>query len=275
MYFIPFTPAFVFCVNAPPCDINAAMLLIPQIYLKNGEIALPEKTTSPIFKKDALATARTLKDLGAEGILCADLSITPVGPNPNAKVIRRIHEELGLAIYSSGGFKTLEEIDSHARAGSMLVVLGTPAYERPDFLESACKKFPSRIGARIEVKNGRVSIPGYAVASNKSALDYAEAFQKAGVRYVLYSDVSADGYAKEENFASLAKFCEQVGLRVVCTSEIRALSDIEKIARLHAQRLDALVLAKSLYEGRIDFLAARSMQSDLEMTDGESTMTQM
>lgn len=254
---------------------GGCMLLVPQIYLKNGESAYPEGTTNPLFTKDPMATAKSLKDFGADGIYCVDLSTSPVGTNPNLKIIKRITDEYKLAVYSFGGFKTAEEIESQFHAGASLVTLGAIAYQKPDFLEEISRRFAGRIATRIDVKGGKVVIPGYAVAPNKTAMDYALNFHKAGVRYIIYSDVSADGTMHEENFKSLAQFCENVNLRVVCAGEISSLSDIEKISRLNLPRLDALILGKSIYENKVDFRAARALQSDMEMADGDSTMTQM
>jgi len=252
------------------------MILIPQIYLRDGKTVKREGTTSPLIQEDAFATAKAFKDAGAEGLLCVDLSVTPVKTSPNMTLIKRIHDELDLGVYVSGGFKTAQEIEVYIQTGVELIILGPIAYQKPDFLENVCKRFPGKIAAHIDVKAGRVIIPGYAVTANKTAIDYAESFLAKGVRYILYSDVNTEGLVKEENLVNLEKFCRETNARVICTSEISRLSDIETIVGMNAQRLEALVLEKPLYENQIDLRGAIAMLNDLMLSAGsDSTLTEM
>jgi len=252
------------------------MILIPQIYLRGGKVARSEQTTSPLFVDDPFETANALKGAGAEGLLCMDLSLTPVGTSPNLMPIKKIHDEVELGIYVGGGFKTPQEIEGYVKAGVELVIIGSIAYQKPDFLESICKSFPGKIAVHIDVKAGRVTIPGYAVASNKTPFDYAEEFVAKGVRYILYSEISAEGKMDDTCFNNIEKFCNEVTARVICTSNVNSLNDIERLVTMNAQRLEALVLAKSLYEGRIDLMGANAMIADLSLAgDSDSTLTEM
>lgn len=252
------------------------MLLIPQIYLKNGKVAIPEGTTSPIISEDAIKTAGAFKDSGAEAVFCVDLSMTALGASPDLAVVKRIRNEFDLAVYVGGGFKTLQMVDVYMSAGVELVVIGTPAYQQPPFIEDICKRYPGRIAVHIDVKGGHVTIPGYTVVANKTAHDYAERFIKSGVRVIFYSDVGAGGVMGPQHFDELLNFCKTTAARIVCTSEVSNVSEIGKIAGLGAPRLDGLVLAKSIYEGRVDLRAATTMVGDLAIASGdEPTMTEL
>lgn len=248
------------------------MILIPQIYMRNGKIVTPDGTTATIFQEDPLETARTLKNAGADGVLCADLSITHMGASPNLGVMKRIHDELDIGVYVSGSFKTAAEIEAYFKAQVEMIVVGPIAYQKADFIEEVCKKFPGKIAVHIDVRAGNVTIPGYAVATNKTAFDYAEQFVAKGVRFILYSDVNAAGTMDDECMLSMKKFCENVNARVICTSEISGISDIEKITKMNLPRLEGLVLAKALYENRIDLKAAIAMVGDI-LLSLESDMT--
>ena len=252
------------------------MILIPQIYMKEGNTAKTEGTTSPIFQDDAFATAKNFKDAGAEGLLVVDLSLTPIGKSPNLTTIKRIHDELDLGIYVGGAFKTVSEVEGYIRAGVELVILGSIAYQRPDFLESVCKSFPGKIAAHIDLKGDKVVIPGYAVTTNKTPLDYAQYFVDAGVRYILYSEVDNTGRTTDQCIANMEKFCNEINARVICTSDVSEMSDIEKIVTIEAARLDGLVLAKSIYENRVDLRGAIAMVNDLLLSrEKDTTLTEM
>ncbi|MFH0799594.1 MAG: HisA/HisF-related TIM barrel protein [Pseudomonadota bacterium] len=252
------------------------MILIPQIYLRNGKVVLVDRGASPLFSEDPLRTAAAIKDSGAEAIYMMDLSVPPVGVSPNLAVAKNIREETGLFLYVAGAFKSQAGIESFASIGADFMVLGSIAYQQPAFLAEVSGKFPGRIATHIEVKAGRVTIPGYAVVTNKTALDYAEQFLKSGVRHILYSDVGADGLMSDENLANIVAFCKQVTARIICATELSSLSDVERIVKLGALRLDGIVLGRVLQEGRIDLRSAISMVNDLNLASAdESTLTEM
>lgn len=252
------------------------MIIIPQIYLRDGKVVIPEGRASPIFHEDPVETARAMKDAGAESIYIIDLDIQPVVSGTHLAVIKKIRSELKLSLFVGGYFKAMRSIGDFIDAGVGIVVLGVVAYQQPAFLEEASKSFPGRIATHIDVKGGHVTIPGYAVVTNKTALDYAERFREVGIRHILYSDVGVDGLMSQEHFDNIKAFCEKTVARVICTSEVSNLSEIERMVKLNMQRLEGLILAKSLYEGRIDLRGAIAMVSDLMLAQGsEVTVTEM
>ena len=252
------------------------MLLIPQLFFRNGKIAIPESSKNSIINEDPMETTRLLKDAGVEAIYCIDLSITPIGESPNFLTIKKIREAHKLSTYLGGNFKTLKEIEGYIRGGVELVALGSIAYQRPDFLKEACEKLPARIAAKIDVRGDKVTIPGYAVASNKSPIEYADYFNKNGVRYIMYSDAQSDGSLTEKNIANIETFCREVTARIICTTEVQSLADVEKIASIDHPRLEGLVISKAIYNGKIDIRGAVALVNDITLTSGsESTLTEM
>lgn len=254
------------------------MILIPQIYLRNGKVVVLEGTTSPLIQEDPIATAQSLKDSGAEALQVIDLGVPHVGTSPHLPILRRMRDELKLALFVGGAFKAIPSIEGFINAGFEVILLDSIAYQQPAFLADVAKKFPARIGVHIDVKANHVTIPGYAVVANKTAFDYAERFVDAGVRYLFYSEVGANGLMGEEHFERFMTLCKQVTMRIICTSEIASLADVERLTKLAiaAPRLDGLVLGKSLADGRIDLRAAVALVNDLTLASGdESTLTEM
>jgi len=190
--------------------------------------------------------------------------------------IKRIHDELDLGIYVGGAFKTSSEVEGYIRVGVELIILGSIAYQRPDFLESVCKSFPGKIAAHIDLKANKVTIPGYAVTTNKPPLDYAKSLVDAGARYILYSEVDHTGKTTDACIKNMEKFCNDINARVICTSDVSDMSEIEKIVTMDAARLDGLVLTKSLYENRVDLRGAIAMVNDLLLSrEKDTTLTEM
>lgn len=252
------------------------MILIPQFYLKNGKVALKAGTVSPIFGEDALETAKAMQDVGVERLHISDLSVPHVGTSPSIPILKQITKQTKLVVSIEGAFRTTQTVKDYLGAGLEFIVLGPIAYQQPQFLDELCKECPGKIAVHIDVKGGKVTIPGYAVATNKTAFDYAGQFLEKGVRYILYSDAKADGTVGPDNFKSILAFCKEITARIICTSEVTNLEDIEKIFTLGAPRLEGLILARSLFEDRIDLRSAIVMANDLVIASGnEATLADM
>lgn len=252
------------------------MILIPQIYVRGKKVVSLERTVSPIYDEDPFVMASRIKDAGAEAIYIVDLGIPHLGTSENAPVIQKIKEDLGLDIFIGGGFRSVRSIEAYLAMDLKMAVLETVAYQQPQFVKEACAHFPEGIAVTINVRAGRVTIPGWTVAANKTALDYAEQFSEVGVKTFFYSDVGNDGFLGGWNLTNLLNFCKRVHKSVICTSEIKGSPDIEKLVTLGAPGLDGLVLARALYEGRLDLKAAIAFVTDLSMAKGnEPTLTEM
>jgi len=252
------------------------MILIPQFYLKNGKVALKPGSTSPIFTDDALETAKAMQDAGVERLHISDLSVPHVGASPAVPVIREIRKNTKLVVSCDGAFRTAQTVKDYLDAGLEFVALGPIAYQQPKFLDELCREHKGKIAVHIDVKGGKVTIPGYAVATNKTAYDYAEQFLEKGVRYILYSDAQNDGTMRDENFKGILEFCKKVTARIVCTSEVQNLGDIERVFTLGAPRLEGLILARSLFEDRVDLRSAIVMVNDLIIASGnEATLAEL
>lgn len=244
------------------------MIIIPQLYLRGKKIVALEGTISPIYDEDPFLMAQHIKAAGAEAIYIVDLGIQNIGVGENGPIIQKIREDLGLDIYIGGAFKSIRAIDSYLAMDLKAAILESMAYQQPTLVKEACEKFPDRIGVQIHVQAGRVTIPGWTVAANKTALDYATQFGDLGVKLFFYSDVAIDGLLKKENLENILVFCKKVNRSVICTSEISGSPDIEKLATLGAPTLDGLVVTRSLYEGHIDLRAAIDLIADLSFAPG-------
>lgn len=227
-----------------------------------------EGTISPLYDEDPFLMVQRIKGAGCETIYIVDLGIQNIGAGENGPIIQKIREELGFEVYIGGAFKSVRAIDSYLAMDLKAAILETMAYQQPALVKEACEKFPNRIGVQIHVQGGRVTIPGWTVAANKTALDYASQFGELGVNLFFYSDVAVDGLLKKENLEHVLVFCKKVKRPVICTSEISGSADIEKLATLGAPTLEGLVVTRSLYEGRIDLRAAIDLIADLSFAPG-------
>ena len=226
------------------------------MYLKDGEVQHPAGVTpQPWFDRNPLALAKQWKSAGAEQIYIQDLNISTKGKNPNAGILRSIQKETGLSIFVTGDFRSVDVVAQYLQEGlAEAVVMGASAYQTQNLFKETCQRFPGKVAVMIEVKNGRVAIPGWVTPSHKTAFDYVERFQEEGAAAIVYSD-----------FATIADFCSKISLPVWANTEPQNLKEIETVAILIKNRPQKIVLGRVLYEGKLDLHATTVYLNDLDV----------
>ncbi|OGQ23629.1 MAG: hypothetical protein A3I05_06390 [Deltaproteobacteria bacterium RIFCSPLOWO2_02_FULL_44_10] len=249
------------------------MLLIPLIYLKDGKAMRLEQSALSLFQEDIVAMAKNLQSAGIDTLFIIDLNFSHTGTSPHLPLIQQIIEQ-GSKVILGGNARSIQSITPYIESGVEQVVFGSTAYQHPKLVQEACEIFPEKIAAHIDVKAGRVVVPGWTVAANKTALDYVERFRDYGMKTIFYSDVNADEKLSPDNFESTLQFCKKAKMHVFITSEISEASDVEHFVTLGAPHLKALVLTKAFYKQLIDVKASLSLISDL-LVDATNDTTLM
>ncbi|MFH1654363.1 MAG: HisA/HisF-related TIM barrel protein [Pseudomonadota bacterium] len=252
------------------------MILIPEIYIKNGKAVSIGENVSVFFNEDPLTMAINCKDAGCESIYVIDTSIPATGGGPHLGLVKEIQDKTQLRVLIAGGIRSLSSVKAFAEIGVELIILGTIAYQNKELLMEACKSFPGKIATTIDVRTGRVTIPGWTVAANKTQMDFAKEFREAGVLHLVYSDLNNEGAFDDESTKRVKEICSEARMRVLLRSGINSIPDLENLIKENIPRLDALILANPLYNGDIDLRAANSMLVDLQREDGsDQTITEM
>ena len=252
------------------------MILIPKIYIKDGKTLLREDTKSTLFSEDPFSTARAMMNSGSDALYVMDLNIAPVGQNPNLKIIKKIRSELKMKILLGGAFRAPQSLGVYNDVDIELIVLDANAYQQPQIVDAACKAYPKKIAVNIDVRDERVVIPGWTVAANKTAYDYAERFLEQGVDTFFYSNTASDGRVSESNLDELRTFCKRMQKNIYCTNELDSIDDIVSLVTLGAPRLEGIVLDRALYRQRIDLKGANAYIADLvQDSNNEPTLHDM
>ncbi|PIR17928.1 MAG: hypothetical protein COV46_02130 [Deltaproteobacteria bacterium CG11_big_fil_rev_8_21_14_0_20_49_13] len=246
------------------------MLIIPVMYIRGGLVLTPSATggTSPT-KSDPFELAHDWFKASAELIHVVDLDAPPAGPSPNISVLHKIKTGLKLEFEIEGNIRASDTVERYIAAGASRVVIGTSAYQKPAFLTELCKKFPKKITTVIDVRRGKVIIKGWAVASNKSDLDYVKQFKEAGVDTIFYSNCEEEGYLKVTDISNIREFLRKSMIKVFHTLDASSAHDIENIMALESYGLQGTLLSRSLYEGRIDLESAITLVKERSPGSGD------
>ena len=233
------------------------MILFPAIDLLGGRcvrLYQGDYGKADTVAGDALETARRFRDAGATHLHVVDLDGAREGrPSPvNREILERIASRLDLHIELGGGIRTLDAVRDALSGGVEQVILGSAATD-PDFLGSALSEFGDRIVVGIDARDGYVATAGWIDLTRIGYLDFARTVRGAGVRRIIFTDISRDGTLAGPNFERLGKLMEIPGLLVTASGGVRTLSDIQK---LNDMRLHGAICGKSVYAGTLDLAAA-------------------
>lgn len=233
------------------------MLIIPAIDLKDGKCvrllqgradALTEYSDNPV------EVARRWESLGARLIHIVDLDGAFTGNQKNLESIKEIRKTVTVDIEVGGGIRDMERIELLLGLGINRVILGTVAAERPELVREACKRFPQRIIAGIDARDGRVAIKGWVETTDIKATELALRMQEYGVWGIIYTDISRDGMLSGPNIDAMREMVNAVHIPVIASGGVSSIGDIKRLKEIKG--LYGVITGKALYSGAIDLREA-------------------
>lgn len=153
-----------------------------------------------------------------------------------------------------GGLRSHAAIERALDLGMSRVVLGTVAIEQPQLVTVAIEAFGAdKIAVGIDARDGFVRVHGWQSESGILATDLALQMRDAGVRTIIFTDISRDGLGTGLNIPSTRALAESTGLDVIASGGVHTLADV--VAAREAN-LAGVIIGRALYEGTIDLKEA-------------------
>jgi len=244
------------------------MLLIPAIDLKDGRcvrLRQGDMQSETVFSEDPVAMARHWVEQGARRLHVVDLNGARSGRPINEAVVRKIINAVGgeIPVQIGGGLRDLDTIERYIDDGVSFVVIGTAAVKNPGFLHDACSAFGGHVIVALDAKDGKVATDGWSKLTGHDVLDLARKFQDYGVDAILYTDIGRDGMLTGVNLPATVELARAVKIPVIASGGVASVTDIEQLCAAADDGIEAVVLGRSLYEGKLDFKAAQSRADEL------------
>lgn len=232
------------------------MIIFPAIDLIGGEAVRLFKgdfDKKTVYSPDPMSVAKDFKAKGATHLHLVDLDGAKKGEFCNFDLICRIKKETGLFVEVGGGIRTGEAIEKYLERGVDRVILGTAAVTDPDLIPSLPKETLAKVAVGVDVKDGYVAIKGWTEASDYSLFDFCEKMEKAGVGYVICTDIGKDGAMKGTSLDLYRELSERTKMNITASGGV---SSIEDVRELRDQGLYGAIIGKAYYEGAIDLTEA-------------------
>jgi phosphoribosylformimino-5-aminoimidazole carboxamide ribotide isomerase len=214
------------------------------VRLKQGD---PKQETK--YADDPLAVARRWQDAGAEWLHVVNLdgAFGERGAE-NRDALARILST-GLKVQFGGGLRDLADVRWALELGASRVVIGTAAVKDPALVEAALAAFgPGRVAVGIDARTGKVQTHGWKEAAPVTAVELAQRWADAGVRWTIFTDVARDGMGRGLNLEATTQLAQKTGLHVIASGGVASLDDVRQT---YEAGLSGVIIGRALYEGQV------------------------
>lgn len=207
------------------------------------------------YGDDPLSLARDYAAAGAEALHVVDLDAARGGP-AQEDLVRRVVEGSGLTVQVAGGVRDEAGAERWLEAGAASVVMGTTAVRDPALLGRIARAHPGRVQAALDVRAGVPAVSGWLeTEAGLTIPDLLRAWEPAPLAGVIVTSVDRDGTLAGPDLDVLRLTRASTGHRLTYSGGIGALGDVAAVAEAGA---DAVILGRSLLEGRFTYAEARS-----------------
>ena len=228
------------------------MQIFPAIDLRGGQVVRlyqGDYDQETVYAADPCAVARDFLAAGARYLHVVDLDGARDGTLANFETIAALVRQGGLYIEVGGGIRTEERIRRYLDLGVDRCILGTIAVKDFAFTERMAQTYGEHIAVGVDARDGFVAVNGWKEISQERGVDFCRRLRDAGVKTVIYTDISRDG---AEQGTNLDLYRELAGIEGLDITASGGVSSIEELRELQTIGTKAAILGKALYTGRLD-----------------------
>ncbi|MCB0213429.1 MAG: 1-(5-phosphoribosyl)-5-[(5-phosphoribosylamino)methylideneamino]imidazole-4-carboxamide isomerase [Anaerolineae bacterium] len=252
------------------------MHIYAAIDLKNGKcvrLVQGDPNAETIYGEDPAAIAETWENIGVDWLHVVNLDGAFGDASKAAKnvdALQAILDRVSAPVQFGGGLRKPDDIKRALSLGVSRVVIGSMAADRPRQMLDILGEFgPEQVALGLDVKNGQVATHGWRQLSETSAVDLVKQIQKAGLKYVIYTDIARDGMLQGVNLeatVALTEAAEQTEgthnrFKVIVSGGVASLEDVKRVkaAEDEGKAIEGLIIGKALYTGAVDLAEAMTI----------------
>jgi phosphoribosylformimino-5-aminoimidazole carboxamide ribotide isomerase len=228
------------------------MIVIPAIDLKDGRcvrLFQGEMDQETVYFADPLEAAKHWVAEGAELIHVVDLNGAVEGRSVHTREIAAICANISVPIELGGGLRSIAAVAEAFALGVARAIIGTAAYDNPEFLREACQKFPGKIVVGIDARGGKVAVKGWKETTTLDAVELARRVESDGASRIIYTDIARDGTREGVNIEETRRVAQAVNIPVIASGGVATLDDIRRLKAIEKDGVEGVIVGRALYTG--------------------------
>jgi phosphoribosylformimino-5-aminoimidazole carboxamide ribotide isomerase len=228
------------------------MLVIPAIDIKDGRcvrLFQGEMERETVYFEQPIDAARHWVNEGATMIHIVDLNGAVEGRPVHTHEVAAVCREFDVAVELGGGLRSLDAVETVIGLGVSRVVIGTAAYGNAELMQMLCRKFPNRIVAGIDAREGKVAVKGWKETTSMHAIELAQRCEQNGAGRIIYTDISRDGTSGGVNVEETMKIAGAVRIPIIASGGVASLEDLRRLLTLERKGVEGVIVGKALYSG--------------------------
>lgn len=216
--------------------------------LRQGDFERPTPGT------DAVELAREWVAAGVRRLHLVDLEGARRGESVELDLLGEVvgaarHAAAGIRVQAGGGLRSEPAVEALLARGVDQAILGTAAIERPGFLSACAARWPRRIVASLDLRDGLPAVDGWLRATSTLPLELATRLLDEGAAALIVTDVERDGTLEGPNLPLLVELRRALpNARLLAAGGVGSLDDLR---RLRETGVDGAVVGLALLSGAI------------------------
>ncbi len=227
--------------------------VIPAIDLMDGRcvrLVQGDYSRSTTYPRDPVELARLFQGLGLDWLHVVDLDGARAGRPENLATVQAL-AATDIGIELGGGIRTVEHIQQALDSGVRDVILGSSLMSNWDDLPRWLDRFPGRLVAGVDARDGQVAVHGWQETTAVPALELIARLEGLGFVRVICTDIATDGTLAGPNLDQLQDVACSTGMEVTASGGIGSVADIQAVAALAGLGVTGVIVGKAFYDGKI------------------------
>ncbi|HIH69972.1 1-(5-phosphoribosyl)-5-[(5-phosphoribosylamino)methylideneamino]imidazole-4-carboxamide isomerase [Methermicoccus shengliensis] len=231
--------------------------VIPAVDLKNGrcvQLVQGNPQNEIVSLPDPLHVALSWVEQGARVLHVIDLDGALWGSSANTSIIASIIEECDVDVQVGGGVRTIEHASELLELGAARVIVGTAAFESPQFLDALVHEWGGdSVMVALDARGGKVCTHGWTRCTETRVEEAGLWAQRAGAGSILFTNIDTEGLLRGVSTEPVRRLAGTVSIPVVASGGVSTLDDLMQLNKAGAA---AAVVGSALYTGRLSLRGA-------------------
>ncbi len=234
------------------------MQIIPAIDILGGRCVRlwqGDYQQSTTYSDDPTAMTQDFERAGAPRVHIVDLDAAR-SAGDNRDLIKTVIASTAVSIQVAGGVRSAEQVAAWLGAGATAVVMGTAAVREPGLLAECARRHAGQVLAALDIRNGKPAVSGWIEIETMEVDELIDRWNELPLAGVVLTATERDGTMAGPDLETLARVRAMSRLPIQYSGGISSLEDVRLVREADAA---AVILGRSLYEGKISLQEALAL----------------